>query len=88
MPSGKLVLKKAKGDFKITDEDKFAAIVAEQLPGLMKTETVSKPDWAEIKKRLKIPPFGGAPLFLTEDGEVIPLDGVEYKSEPEKFEVK
>ena len=88
LPSGKLVLKKAKGDFKITDEDKFAAIVAEQLPGLMKTETVSKPDWAEIKKRLKIPPFGGAPLFLTEDGEVIPLDGVEYKSEPEKFEVK
>ena len=95
LPSGKLILKKSKYDFKITDEDKFTAAVAERLPKLMKTKTVAKPDWAEIKKRLELPPFGGSPLFLTEDGEVIPLEGeviplegVEYKAEPEKFEVK
>ena len=85
LPSGKLVLKKSKSDFKITDEDKFTATVAERLPELMKTKTVSKPDWAEIKKRLI---RNGAAVYVTDDGEIIRLDGVELVETPEKFEVK
>lgn len=87
LPSGKLVLKKAKTEFKITDEDKFTAAVAERLPGMMKTKTVSKPDWAEIKKNM-FQWSSGNIGYVDDDGMVTTLDGVELVETPEKFEVK
>ena len=87
LPSGKLVLKKAKTEFKITDEDKFTAAVAERLPELMKTKTVAKPDWAAIKKRV-FRLASGDVGYADDDGEITMLNGVELIDVPEKFEVK
>lgn len=87
LPSGKLVLKKAKTEFKVTDEDKFTAAVTERLPEMMKTKTISKPDWAAIKKNVFRRPNGEAG-YIDDDGVITTLDGVELVETPERFEVK
>ena len=81
LPSGELVLSKAKDDYKAADNQKLLDWCAVNDPDLLKT--VQSPKWADIKKRL-----------TTVDGKVVDketglfVDGVEIEHKEAKFEVK
>jgi hypothetical protein len=81
LPSGELVLSKAKDDYKAADNEKLLSWCVSNDPELVKVST--SPKWADIKKRL-----------TTVDGKIVDketglfVDGVEIEHKEAKFEVK
>ena len=81
LPSGKLVLNKAKDDYKAVDNEALLSWCMTNEPDLVKITTA--PKWAEIKKRL-----------VTQDGKAVDKEtgmfvaGVEIEEKPAEFKVK
>lgn len=81
LPSGELVLTKAKTDYTKADEEKLLSWCVTNDPDLVKVTT--SPKWADIKKRL-----------TTVNGKIVDkdtglfVDGVELEEKPEEFKVK
>lgn len=81
LPSGELVMTKAKADYVKADEEKLLSWCVTNDPELVKVTTA--PKWADIKKRL-----------ATVDGRIVDketglfVDGVEIEEKPEEFKVK
>lgn len=82
LPSGELVMTKAKEDFKAADKEKLLSWCITNDPELIKVE--SSPKWAEIKKRLTTDAEGK--IVDSETGLFV--DGVELEEKPEEFKVK
>lgn len=81
LPSGDLVLTKAKTDYAKSDEGKLLSWCVTNDPDLVKT-TVS-PKWADLKKRLTV--VGGKIVDKTTG---LFVDGVVLEDKPTKFEAK
>ena len=81
LPSGDLVMTKAKADYTKADEEKLLNWCLENDPDLVKVTTA--PKWADIKKRLTVV-----------DGKAVDketgmfVDGVEIEEKQGKFEAK
>lgn len=81
LPSGRLVMNKAKDDYKAADTEALLSWCIANDPELVKISTA--PKWAEIKKRL-----------VTVDGKAVDketgmnVDGVEIEEKPAEFKVK
>lgn len=90
LPSGKLVLKKAKTEFKVTDEPALMSAIASYGAAMedtyIKKTVTRKPKWAEIKKNLV--EADGSVVLVNDMGEAMTLGGVELVETPERFEVK
>lgn len=82
LPSGELIMSKAKEDFKAADKEKLLSWCITNDPELIKVE--SSPKWAEIKKRLTTDAEGK--IVDSETGLFV--DGVELEEKPEEFKVK
>lgn len=81
LPSGELVMTKAKEDFKAADKEKLLSWCITNDPELIKVE--SSPKWAEIKKRLAV--IEG---HIVDQETGLFVDGVELEEKPEEFKVK
>ena len=81
LPSGELIMSKAKEDFKATDKEKLLSWCITNDPELIKVE--SSPKWAEIKKRLTI-----VEGKIVDNETGLFVDGVELEEKPEEFKVK
>ena len=81
LPSGELVMTKAKEDFKAADKEKLLSWCITNDPELIKVE--SSPKWAEIKKRLTI-----VEGKIVDNETGLFVDGVELEEKPEEFKVK
>lgn len=81
LPSGELVMSKAKDDFKPSDADKLLNWCVTNDPDLVKVST--SPKWADIKKRLTV--VGGK---IVDKQTGLFVDGVEIEHKEAKFEVK
>ncbi len=90
LPSGRLILKKAKTEFKVTNESALMSAIASYGAAMedayIKETVTRKPKWAEIKKNLL--EADGAVVLVNDMGEAMTLDGVEPVETPERFEVK
>lgn len=81
LPSGELVMSKAKEDYSLADKEKCLSWCVTNDPELIKTVPSIK--WMEMKKRL-----------TTVDGRIVDketglfVDGVEIEEKPEEFKVK
>ena len=81
LPSGRLVMNKAKDDYKAVDTEALLSWCISNEPELVKITTA--PRWADIKKRL-----------VTLDGKAVDketgmvVDGVEIEEKPAEFKVK
>lgn len=81
LPSGELVMSKAKSDYKAVDNEKLLSWCVSNDPELVKVTTA--PKWADIKKRL-----------TTVEGKIVDketglfVEGVEIEDKPEEFKVK
>lgn len=81
LPSGELIMSKAKDDYTKVDEEKLLSWCVSNDPDLVKVSTA--PKWAEIKKRL-----------ITVEGKIVDketglfVDGVEIERKPEEFKAK
>lgn len=85
LPGGKLILKKGKSDFTASDKTALAELFKERKPELVKTKV--EPNWAAIKKGLHLLEDNRI-VYISEDGEVTDVTGVELTDTPERFEVK
>lgn len=81
LPSGELVLTKAKADYTKADDEKLLRWCVTNDPDLVKVTTV--PKWADIKKRLTVVE---GKIVDKETGLFV--DGVEIEEKPEEFKVK
>lgn len=81
LPSGELVMTKAKEDFRAADKEKLLSWCITNDPELIKVE--SSPKWAEIKKRLAV--IEG---HIVDQETGLFVDGVELEEKPEEFKVK
>ena len=81
LPSGELVMTKAKEDFKAADKEKLLSWCITNDPELIKVE--SSPKWADIKKRLTV--IEG---HIVDQETGLFVDGVELEEKPEEFKVK
>ena len=81
LPSGELVLNKAKADFVKADEEKLLKWCADNDPYLIKVTTA--PKWGDLKKRLTV--IEGKAV----DADTgLFVDGVEIEDKPKEFKVK
>jgi hypothetical protein len=82
LPSGQLLLKRPNPKYKTDDEKLVPWLKENGLTDLIKTETVEKAMWGELKKKVTVE----GTSVISEDGEIIP--GIEVLLQPPTFEVK
>jgi hypothetical protein len=81
LPSGELVLTKAKNDFVKADEEKLLSWCVSNDPYLVKVTTA--PKWADLKKRLVV-----VEGKIVDSDTGLFVDGVEIEEKPAEFKVK
>ena len=81
LPSGEMVLNKAKDDFAVADPEALVSWCQSNDPELVRVKT--EPAWAAIKKRLVQSEAG---IVDKETGVVV--DGVELVNKPEEFKIR
>jgi hypothetical protein len=84
LPSGKLVWKKQKPMFQ-RDANALLEYAKKYRPEYVKEKLVESVDWETMKEKVEI--IGETVAFVSADGEVFPVDGVQVVERPDVFEI-